>query len=140
MFEMYVKILSEGFCSKVKIVIAQVCETQPYFCWHLAFYRHLPTLGRQNTVKKGPRHFSSKRHLFPYVCTFYCPSQYLFSFSNWRPKSKKFPFFTNLHVLKKIFLAACYGLNLMQPTSFDIASLNRYTPKVFRGSPEVVLE
>ena len=25
--------------------------TPPYFCWQLAFYRHLPTSGRQNTVK-----------------------------------------------------------------------------------------
>ena len=26
--------------------------TLPYFSWQLAFYRHLPTSGRQNKVKK----------------------------------------------------------------------------------------
>ena len=61
------KILSGGFCSKVKIITAQVFPTTPYYCWQLAFYRHLPTLGRQITVKKGRSHFSSKRRLFPYI-------------------------------------------------------------------------
>ena len=28
---------------------------RPYFCWQLAFYRHLPTSGRQNTVKTAPQ-------------------------------------------------------------------------------------
>ena len=27
----------------------------PYFCWQLAFYRHIPTSGRQNTVKTAPQ-------------------------------------------------------------------------------------
>ena len=52
---MYKKILSRGFCSKVKIVTAQLFGTPPYFCWQLAFYRHLPTSGRQNTVKTAPQ-------------------------------------------------------------------------------------
>ena len=47
--------LSGGFCSKVKIVTAQLFPTPPYFCWQLAFYWHLPTLGRQNTVKTAPQ-------------------------------------------------------------------------------------
>ena len=47
----YKKFLSGGFRSKVKIVTAQLFVTPPYFCWQLAFYRHLPTSGRQNTVK-----------------------------------------------------------------------------------------
>ena len=33
----------------------QVFATPPYFCWQLAFYRHLPTSGRQNTVKTAPQ-------------------------------------------------------------------------------------
>ena len=46
---------SGGFRSKVKIVTAQLFATPPYFCWQLAFYRHLPTSGRQNTVKTAPQ-------------------------------------------------------------------------------------
>ena len=56
MFKIYIKkILSRGFCSKVKIVTPQVFGTPSYFCWQLAFYRHLPTSGRQNTVKTAPQ-------------------------------------------------------------------------------------
>ena len=47
--------LSGGFRSKVKIVTAQLFATPPYFCWQLAFYRHLPTSGRQNKVKTAPQ-------------------------------------------------------------------------------------
>ena len=47
--------LSGGFRSKVKIVTAGLFPTPPYFCWQLAFYRHLPTSGRQNTVKTAPQ-------------------------------------------------------------------------------------
>ena len=42
-------------CFKVKIVTAGLFVTPPYFCWQLAFYRHLPTSGRQNTVKTTPQ-------------------------------------------------------------------------------------
>ena len=34
---------------------AQLFVTPPYFCWQLAFYRHLPTSGRQNMVKTAPQ-------------------------------------------------------------------------------------
>ena len=35
----------------LKIVAVRFFVTPPYFCWQLAFYRHLPTSGRQNRVK-----------------------------------------------------------------------------------------
>ena len=54
-FHIYQNFLSGGFRSKVKIVTAQLFVTPPYFCWQLAFYRHLPTSGRQNTVKTAPQ-------------------------------------------------------------------------------------
>ena len=50
----YKKILSGGFCSKVKIAAWRLFVT-PYFCWQLAFYWHLPTSGRQNMVKTAPQ-------------------------------------------------------------------------------------
>ena len=86
---------------KVKIAACQVFVTLPYFCWQLAFYQHLPTSGRQNTVE-GPAATVclSTVHLLPYMWTSFYPldpSRYLFSFSRWRPKTKKFPFFTNFH-------------------------------------------
>ena len=54
-FNIYKNFLSGGFRSKVKIVTPQLFVTPPYFCWQLAFYRHLPTSGRQNTVKTAPQ-------------------------------------------------------------------------------------
>ena len=39
----------------LKIVVKRFFVTPPYFCWQLAFYRHLPTSGRQNTVKTAPQ-------------------------------------------------------------------------------------
>ena len=49
--------------------------------------------------------------------TFYSPSHYPSSLSSWRPKSKKFPFFTNFHFpLVKNFVA-CYRFNF---DAFDL--------------------
>ena len=39
----------------LKSVAVSAIATPPYFCWQLAFYRHLPTSGRQNTVKTAPQ-------------------------------------------------------------------------------------
>ena len=50
-FNIYKNFLSGGFRSKVKIVTAGLFATPTYFCWQLAFHRHLPTSGRQNRVK-----------------------------------------------------------------------------------------
>ena len=59
MFEMY---------SKVNIAFCQVFVTPPYFCWQLRFYQHLPTLGRQNTVKAAPQPlFVNRAFVAPYV-------------------------------------------------------------------------
>ena len=50
-FNIYKNFLSGGFCSKVKITAWRLFATPTYFCWQLAFHRHLPTSGRQNRVK-----------------------------------------------------------------------------------------
>ena len=39
----------------LKIVAERFSATPPYFCWQLTFYPHLPTSGRQNTVKTAPQ-------------------------------------------------------------------------------------
>ena len=39
----------------LKSVAVSAIATPPYFCWQLAFHRHLPTSGRQNTVKTAPQ-------------------------------------------------------------------------------------
>ena len=61
------------------------------------------------TLSKRPcSHFLSTGHLLPYMwASFYPldPSRYLSSFSSWRPKSKKIPFFTNLRCSTRLFLA-----------------------------------
>ena len=68
MFNIYKNFLSGGFRLKVKIVTAGLFVTPPYFCWQLAFYRHLPTLDRQNTVKTTPQPlFVNKAFVTQYV-------------------------------------------------------------------------
>ena len=73
-FNIYKNFLSGGFRSKVKIVTAGLFATPTYFCWQLAFHWHLPTSGRQNTVKKGPQPLFVPKAFFPYV---YRPFQLL---------------------------------------------------------------
>merc|ERR1712155_114651 len=51
-FRMAMPRCHECFCASVlKIVAVSAIPTPPYFCWQLAFHRHLPTSGRQNRVK-----------------------------------------------------------------------------------------
>ena len=54
-FNIYKNFLSGGFCSQVKITAVVFFATPTYFCWQLAFHWHLPTSGRQNTVKTAPQ-------------------------------------------------------------------------------------
>ena len=106
---------SRGFYSKVKIAAWRLFATSPYFCWQLTFYRHLPTLGRQNSIQK----------IFypPFIYIFWilnlklkdslvaCPKQ--FPVENFWVQSdlRKFSVFTNLCVRTRFFLSACCGLN-----------------------------
>ena len=72
-------------------------------CQFLAFLlatRILPASPNFEQAKRPRSHCLSTMHLLPYMwASFYPldPSRYLFSFSSWRPKTKKFPFFTNFH-------------------------------------------
>ena len=62
------KILSIGFCSKVKIVTSQVFGTLSYFCWQLVFNRHLPTSKPAKHGQNGPAAiFVNKAFVAPYV-------------------------------------------------------------------------
>ena len=65
------------------------------------FSRNKGQLWAGKTRSKRPRsHSLSTVHLLPYMwASFYPldPSRYLFSFSSWRPKTKKIPFFKNVH-------------------------------------------
>ena len=71
---MYISnILSGGFGSKVKIVTAQLFVTLPYFCWQLAFYRHLPTSGWQNTVKTALQPLFVNRAFVPLYVSIISP-------------------------------------------------------------------
>ena len=54
-FDIYEIPLIQGQGWILKIVAERFWGTPPYFCWQLAFYRHLPTSGRQNTVKTAPQ-------------------------------------------------------------------------------------
>ena len=72
-FNIYKNFLSGGFCSKVKIAAGQAFPTPPYFCWQLAFYRHLPTAGRQNTVQNGPQPLFVQKAFFPLCIPAFSP-------------------------------------------------------------------
>ena len=90
------------------------------------------------TRSKRPRsHCLSTGHLLPYMWASFHPldpSRYLSSFSSWRPKTKKFPFFTKFHCRTRFFCRPAADSILMPPT-FPIARLNRYTPN-FSGVPQ----
>ena len=119
--------------------------------WPANFLEHLPIFAGNSrstgisqlragkTRSKRPRsHWLSTVHLLPYMwASFYPldPSRYLSSFSSWRPKSKKFPFFHEFPFRfgKKIRWAAADSI--LTPLTFPIASLNRYNPK-FSGIPQ----
>ena len=94
------------------------------------------------TRSKRPRsHCLSTVHLLPYMwASFYPldPSRYLSSFSSWRPKTKKFPFFTKFHCRSRFFLPACCGLNF-DATDLPNSSFEPLYPKLFRGTPKVDL-
>ena len=45
-FDIYEIPLIQGQGWILKIVAVRFCETPTYFCWQLAFYRHLPTSGK----------------------------------------------------------------------------------------------
>ena len=91
-FNIYKNFSQEDFAIKSKL-------------WPLSFFQHLPIFAGNSrstvisqlragkTRSKRPRsHWLSTVHLLPYMwASFYPldPSQYLSSFSSWRPKSKK---------------------------------------------------
>ena len=78
--------------------------------------------------------FSLHRPIFAGLFIFYVPSQYLSSFSSWRPNSKKNPFLANLRVL-----SACCRLNF-DATDLPHTLFELLYPKVFRVTPKVDLE
>ena len=112
--------------------------TPPYFCWQLVFFRHLPTSGGQNTVKKifyPPFHMhilNPECIRIPWVLA---PKK--FPVKNFRVRSelRKFSVFHEfpLPLAKKIRRPA--EDSILMPLTFPIASLNRYTPN-FSGVPQ----
>ena len=94
------------------------------------------------TRSKQPRsHCLSTVHLLPYMWASFYPldsSRYLSSFPSWRPKTKKFPFFTNFHFTLVKKASACCGLNF-DATDLPNSSFEPLYPKLFRGNREVDL-
>ena len=83
--------------------------------------------------KRARSHFLPKGVCSPMyfsIFTFYGPPQYLSWFSSWRPKRRKFQFFTNLHVRPHAnFFWWPAAASILIPPTFHIACLNHYTPK-----------
>ena len=104
----------------------RICE-----CWQFALYWHLPTSGRQNTVKKGPQPLFVPKAFFP-LCIPAFPAfmaHHNISLRIWaggrRVKKNSFHEFP-LSLAKKNRRPAADSI-LMLPT-FPIARLNRYAP------------
>ena len=101
-FLTYIKIFSqEDLALKSKLRLGGFLLHLPIFDGNSRF-TGISQLRAGKTRSKRPRsHCLSTVHLLPYMwASFYPldPSRYLSSFPSWRPKTKKFPFFTNLHV------------------------------------------
>ena len=104
----YIKIFSqEDFALRSKLWPNNFSLHRPIFAGN-SHFTGISQLRAGKTRSKRPRsHWLSTVHLLPYMwASFYPldPSRYLSSFSSWRPKTKKFPFFTNFHfaLVKKI--------------------------------------
>ena len=137
------KFLSGGFRSKVKIAAGQVFPTPPYFCWQLAFFRHLPTSGRQNKVKTAPQPLIV---CLQGICCPICEHHFThwthpdisFRFRAGGRRLKNFHFSRNSIAARVFFLPACCGLNF-DATDLPNSSFEPFYPKLFRGRPEVDL-
>ena len=108
------------------------CFVTPHSFANGSHFVALDRLQATKTGSKQPRsHFSAKRRLFPNEYrpfTFYVPSQYLFSFLSYRPKSKKISFsLTSVSARPKIWWPLVSSISM--PPIFLIANLNCYTPK-----------
>ena len=105
-----------------------ILRLPPYFCWQIAFYRHLPTSGRQNTVKKGPQPLFTQKAFVPLCIPVFSP---IMAHHNISLRFRA----VGLRVKKfQVFCRPAADSILMPPT-FHIASLNRYNPK-FSGIPQ----
>ena len=99
----------EDFALRSKLWPANFLEHLPIFAGNLHF-TGISQLRAGKTRSKRPRsHWLSTMHLLPCMwASFYPldPSRYLFSFSSWRPKSKKIPFFTKFHCRMRFIFAS----------------------------------
>ena len=112
-------------------------EHRPIFAGNLRS-TGISQLQRGKTRSKRPRsHCLSTVHLLPYMwASFYPldPSRYLSSFSSWRPKSKKFPFFTNYPASgERLRELTAPGSNSPQTT---IRGARRNRPRKMKNSKE----
>ena len=108
-FLIYIKKFSrEDFALKSKLWPPKFLEHRPIFAGN-SRSTGISQLQAGKTRSKRPRsHWLSTVHLLPYMwASFYPldPSRYLSSFSSWRPKTKKFPFFTKFHCRSRFFFA-----------------------------------
>ena len=108
-FLTYIKIFSqEDFPLWSKMWPNNFSLHRPIFAGNSRF-TGISQLRAGKTRSKRPRsHWLSTVHLLPYMwASFYPldPSRYLSSFSSWRPKTKKFPFFTKFHCRSCFFFA-----------------------------------
>ena len=97
----YIKIFSqEDFALWSKLWPNNFSEHRPIFAGNSRL-TGISQLGAGKTRSKRPHsHCLSTGHLLANMWASFHPldpSLYLSSFSSWRPKSKKFPFFTNFH-------------------------------------------
>ena len=130
---MYIKILSRGFCSKVKIAASRPFGTPPYFAGNLRSTGISQLRAGKTRSKKSstpPFHIHNLKPECARIPRVLAPKKIpVENFRVWSDLRKISVFFHEfpLPLAKKICRPA--GDSILMPPTFPIASLNRFTPK-----------
>ena len=125
--------LIQWLASNLKIVAERFWATPPYFCWQLAFYRHLPTSGRQNTVKTTPQPlFVNSAFVALYVSIILPigPIPISLFVSELEAKDLRISVFHKFACRFGEKVRRPAADSILMPPTFHVANFNRYTPTV----------
>ena len=125
-----------------RLLLFQKVVRLPQFCLQLALYRHSPTSGRQNTVKKDPQPLLGQKEFVPLRIMAFSPfmahHNISLRFRAGGQRVKNFRFSRICMSACDFFLSACCGLNF-DATDLPNSQFEPLYPKLFRGTPEVDL-
>ena len=135
---MYIKILSRGFCSKVKIAASRPFGTPPYFAGNLRSTGISQLRAGKTRSKKSstpPFHIHNLKPECARIPRVLAPKKIpVENFRVWSDLRKISVFFSRISIATcKKNLSACWGLNI-DATNLPNSQFEPIYPEVFRGS------